>query len=341
VKNTYQNQIFQTIKSFAGEKNILAIPKSFIRFCDEDLYIGLFLSQIVYLSDKGSREDGYIYKSNKEWKEDYFLSDYAIRKAKKYLEDKGIIETKLIKANGAPTTHYRLNREKFTKLFMEFLQDKEGSSNGFVEINDSSNNMDSSKSTNGFEVDESNNNIDSLKSTNGIVESNETLTEITTEINNNKNNKKGEFEKIKNAFKKAFATNPNSFQLEKIKEYMINGLSKQLIMTTLEHSGLGGHNQTFFFNRLSMLVEDEIYTVDQLNSVLSQKNTFKNDSSSSKKETKSSQQQSKEPNYKWKDFFIDYDKYKEWALHFKFKIIIFNYIYHFKQNLSKSLKIDF
>ena len=311
MKNTYQNQIFQTIKSFAGEKNILAIPKSFIRFCDEDLYIGLFLSQIVYLSDKGSREDGYIYKSNKEWKEDYFLSDYAIRKAKKHLEDKGIIETKLIKANGAPTTHYRLNRKKFTELFMEFLQDKECSSNGFVEINDSSDNMVSSKSTNGFEGDKSSNNMDSLKSTNGIVESNETLTEITTEINNNKNNKKGEFEKIKNAFKKAFATNPNSFQLEKIKEYMINGLSKQLIMTTLEHSGLGGHNQTFFFNRLSMLVEDEIYTVDQLNSVLSQKNTFKNDSSSSKKETKSSQQQSKEPNYKWKDFFIDYDKYKE------------------------------
>ncbi|MFW5891598.1 MAG: replication protein, partial [bacterium] len=104
MNSTYQHQIFKTIKSFAGEKNILAIPKSFIRFCDEDLYIGLFLSQIVYLSDKGSREDGFIYKSNKEWKEDYFLSDYAIRKAKNYLQDKGIIETKLIKANGAPTT---------------------------------------------------------------------------------------------------------------------------------------------------------------------------------------------------------------------------------------------
>ncbi len=315
MKNTYQNQIFQTIKSFAGEKNILAIPKSFIRFCDEDLYIGLFLSQIVYLSDKGSREDGYIYKSNKEWKEDYFLSDYAIRKAKKYLEDKEIIETKLIKANGAPTTHYKLNREKFTKLFMEFLQNKEGSSNGFVEINDSSNSMDSSKSTNGFETNKSNDNMDSLKSTNGIVESNETLTEITTEINNNKNNKKSEFEKIKNYFRKSFSKLPNRIQLEKIKEYMLNGINEQLIIATIEHCGLGGHNEKFFFNRLSMLLEDEIYKVDQLESVLSQNKSFKSKSGGSQKNKSTSQksdsQQQNNSNYKWKDFFIDFDKYKE------------------------------
>lgn len=318
MNSTYQRQIFQTIKSFAGEKNILAIPKSFIRFCDKDLYIGLFLSQIIYLSDKGNREDGYIYKSNKEWKEDYFLSDYAIRKAKKYLEEKGIIKTKLIKANGAPTTHYKLNTKKFTELFMKFLQNKEGTSNGFVEINDSSDSMESSKSTNGFETDNPSNSMDSLKSTNGIVESNETLTEITTEINNNKknNNKKSDFEKIKKYFNKSFSTYPNDFQLEKIKEYILNGLSEQLILKTIEHCGLGGHNQAFCFNRLSMLVEDEIYTLDQLNSVLSQNKSFKKESNELKnnksvsKKTKSNKQQS-DSDYKWKDFFIDPDKYKE------------------------------
>jgi len=272
---TYQSQIFQTIKSFAGEKNILAVPKSFIRFCDENLYTGLFLSQIIYLSDKGSREDGFIYKSNKEWKEDYFLSDYAIRQAKKYLEDKGIIETKLIKANGAPTTHYKLKKEKFTELFMKFLQNEEATSNG-------------------------------------IVENNETLTEITTEINNNKkNNKKSEFEKISQVFQKAFSTTPNNFQLEKIKEFMLNGISEQLIIKTIEYCGLGGHNQSFFFNRLSMLLEDEIYNIDQLNSVLSQNRSLKNNSGDSGKDNLEPKNNQSASNYKWKDFFIDYDKYKE------------------------------
>jgi hypothetical protein len=311
---TYQSQIFQTIKSFAGEKNILAVPKSFIRFCDENLYTGLFLSQIIYLSDKGSREDGFIYKSNKEWKNDYFLSDYAIRQAKKYLEDKGIIETKLIKANGAPTTHYKLKKQKFTELFMEFLQNEEGPSNGFVEINETSDSMESSKSTNGFEVNEGSDSMDSLKSTNGIVENNETLTEITTEINNNKkNNKKSEFEKISQVFQKAFSTTPNNFQLEKIEEFMVNGISEQLIIKTIEHCGLGGHNQSFFFNRLSMLLEDEIYNIDQLNSVLSQNISFKNNSANSGNDNLDSKnkQSQTDSDYKWKDFFIDYDKFKE------------------------------
>jgi hypothetical protein len=128
---------------------------------------------------------------------------------------------------------------------------------------------------------------------------------------NNKNNKKNEFQKIENQFKKAFSVNLNSFQFEKIKEYMLNGLSEQLILKTIEHCGLGGHNQAFFFNRLSMLVEDKIYTVDQLNSVLSQANTFKNNANNSKNESKGNEQKSKESNYKWKDFFIDFDKYKE------------------------------
>ena len=311
---TYQNKIFQTIKSFAGEKNILAIPKSFIRFCDENLYTGLFLSQIIYLSDKGSREDGFIYKSNKEWKKDYFLSDYAIRQAKKYLEDKEIIETKLIKANGAPTTHYKLKKQKFTELFMEFLQNEEGSSNGFVEINETSDSMESSKSTNGFETDNPSHNMDSLKSTNGIVEYNETLTEITTEINNNKkNNKKSQFEKINQEFQKSFSTSLNNIQLEKIKEYMLEGLSENLILKTIEYCGLGGHNQMFFFNRLSMLLEDEIYDIDQLNSVLSQNKSLNKDSGVSKnnKSDSKNNQSQNDSDYKWSDFFIDYDKFKE------------------------------
>jgi hypothetical protein len=311
---TYQSQIFQTIKSFAGEKNILAIPKSFIRFCDENLYTGLFLSQIIYLSDKGSREDGFIYKSNKEWKKDYFLSDYAIRQAKKYLEDKGIIETKLIKANGAPTTHYKLKKQKFTELFMEFLQNEEGSSNGFVEINETSDSMESSKSTNGFETDNPSHNMDSLKSTNGIVEYNETLTEITTEINNNKkNNKKSQFEKINQEFQKSFSTSLNNIQLEKIKEYMLEGLSENLILKTIEYCGLGGHNQMFFFNRLSMLLEDEIYDIDQLNSVLSQNKSLNKDSGVSKNNESDSKNNlsQNDSDYKWRDFFIDPDKYKE------------------------------
>ncbi|WP_160143031.1 hypothetical protein [Halanaerobium hydrogeniformans] len=56
-----------------------------------------------------------------------------------------------------------------------------------------------------------------------------------------------------------------------------------------------------------MLVEDEIYTVDQLDNVLStNKSTH-----SSQKNNSSEDNKQDDSDYKWKDFFIDFSKYKE------------------------------
>ena len=240
----FKQQTFELIKSFAGEKKILAIPTAFIEYCDGDIEIGLFLSQLIYLCDKGSRDDGYIYKSNKEWEEEYYLTDYTVRKSKKYLEkDKGIIKTKLIKANGSPTTHYKLLKDKFTKSFLQFLKYR-----------------DSLKSTNG-NVENNKSNLrkqqnHSLKSTNGNVENNKSLTEITTEITSksttdiNNNKKKRSYEKFKEAFGSI-----NKIQKRKISNYKI---SNKLLYDTIENVALGGHNPTFLFNKLDDLKNNDI-----------------------------------------------------------------------------------
>jgi hypothetical protein len=59
-----------------------------------------------------------------------------------------------------------------------------------------------------------------------------------------------------------------------------------------------------------MLLKDDICTVEKLNDVINQNNSFNKNTSNSENENKK-QQQSKESDYKWKDFFIDPDKYKE------------------------------
>jgi hypothetical protein len=99
-------------------------------------------------------------------------------------------------------------------------------------------------------------------------------------------------------------------QLEKIKEYIDKGISERLILKTIEYCGLGDHNQSFLFNRFQMLLKDDICTVKKLNDVINQNNFLNKNTSDSKSENKKNQQ-SKEADYKWKDFFIDYDKYKE------------------------------
>jgi hypothetical protein len=109
------------ISHFAGQQNVIGVPRAFCQFMG-DLEGGVFLSQVIYWSDKGGGTPGWFYKSYEEWEEELMLSQYKVRKFSDQLKDMGILETKLKKANGAPTVHYRLDYEKFTKRFIEFLR---------------------------------------------------------------------------------------------------------------------------------------------------------------------------------------------------------------------------
>lgn len=127
------------IRQLSGVGNTLTIPRLYARFMGS-LDGGLFLNQLVFWSDKGKRPDGFIYKARPEWTAETTLSDYALRKATKALKAKGLLETKVLKANGAPTLHYRLDLAALVEALTRFANN----ANGNVEINES----DSSKSTN-------------------------------------------------------------------------------------------------------------------------------------------------------------------------------------------------
>ena len=68
---------------------------------------GIFLSQLFYWSGKGSNADGWIYKTQAEWKEETELSAYEQKTARETLKGLGLIEEKL---KGIPAQlYYRLN----------------------------------------------------------------------------------------------------------------------------------------------------------------------------------------------------------------------------------------
>ena len=169
------------ITQFSGKENTIAVNTAYCKFVGRDLSIGAFLSQCIYWSDKSSRKDGFFYKARHEWEDEIFLSDYTIRKATKLLTDMEILETKLIKANGCPTLHYRVKMETFLEKFGAFLMEEKKKmeeenvqtveNTGIVEIN---------------KWNLRNQQMESLDSTNGIVEINKTLTEITTETTTKK-----------------------------------------------------------------------------------------------------------------------------------------------------------
>lgn len=120
-KPSNHKQVINLIKSLTGQANVLTIPRVFMEYTGS-LDAALFLSQILYWSDKGD-EEGWFYKTYLEWKKELCLGEYEIRKSIKLLrDDKGIIETKIKKANGNPTLHFRLKIVEFSDSFLEFLQ---------------------------------------------------------------------------------------------------------------------------------------------------------------------------------------------------------------------------
>jgi hypothetical protein len=122
-KTSAREATLATIRTLTGQANILTIPREFINYTGS-LDCALFLSQLLYWSDKAGRSDGFIYKSYEDWKTEIHLSEYEVRKAANKLKGLGILETKLKKANGSPTLHYRLDFDKFSESFLNFLQEQ-------------------------------------------------------------------------------------------------------------------------------------------------------------------------------------------------------------------------
>lgn len=120
-RKSNQQIVFDAIRSMTGQANILTIPRIFVDLVG-DLETALFLSQVLYWSDKGSQDGGWFYKTYAEWEEEICLNEYKVRKAKNKLEEMGLIETKIKKANGNPTVHYRLKPKAFTDWFLKNLK---------------------------------------------------------------------------------------------------------------------------------------------------------------------------------------------------------------------------
>lgn len=160
-----------------------------------DVCAAILYQQLYYWSDKGTREDGFIYKTKEEIQEETALTRDQQDRARKKLEKLGWLETKLMKANGAPTLHYRC----LTKLFPISTKRANG-----LETKESEQLSDSDGSINQFPI--------SGKPANGLVgnplmdsrETHDSITEITTEITTKNKNIDTYVSLFNELFKKSF-----------------------------------------------------------------------------------------------------------------------------------------
>lgn len=132
-----QRAVFDLIADLTGQDRKLTIPRTFIEWLDGDHLAALMLSQVLYWSSRTRDPEGWFYKSAKGWEIELAMSQYQQTRAIKKLAIAGV-ETKLKKANGAPTVHYRISQPVFSKWIMEKLENRpdpitEKLENGFRE----------------------------------------------------------------------------------------------------------------------------------------------------------------------------------------------------------------
>jgi hypothetical protein len=116
----YPNLIQTMLALAPNGDNVVIVARAFVEFTGS-LEAGLFLSQMLYWTPRAKRPDGFIAKSDEEWQEELCLTRYGVRKARKTLEEMEVLETKLKKWDGAPTTHYRLDQTELHKQWIDWI----------------------------------------------------------------------------------------------------------------------------------------------------------------------------------------------------------------------------
>lgn len=117
------NEIKNIIHSFSGNERHITIPKIYLELTG-DFNTAALLNQLVFWSDKTKRKDGFFYKSYKEWEEEICLSQYQVSRSIKQLKEMKVVDTKLKKADGAPTIHYYVNMEVLSQSIINKLDNR-------------------------------------------------------------------------------------------------------------------------------------------------------------------------------------------------------------------------
>jgi len=115
-----QREVFDLVKHLTGQPNVLTIPRAFIAYTGS-LEAALLLSQIIYWSDRTSNPQGWFWKSYREWEEELSLSKHKVNTAVNQIKSKGFLKTRVRKANGTPTLHYKLDANAFIASISVFL----------------------------------------------------------------------------------------------------------------------------------------------------------------------------------------------------------------------------
>ncbi len=112
-------------KATSKDLQSVVVPLELFEYAGETQK-AVFLARLIYLSDKGSKPNGFIWKSYPEWKREIGLSQSQVERIVKDFQERRILIAKKMMAasgngNASNTWHYKLLMNKFLADFKKFL----------------------------------------------------------------------------------------------------------------------------------------------------------------------------------------------------------------------------
>ena len=141
--------LYNAIREFSGQKNCVVIQRPYVLMSGGDYNLAAVLSQLVFLSGLTTRNDGWFYKKYDELADELSLTAdqvrYAVSKLKKKFPT--VLFTKVKKADGVPTVHYRIDGDELiNKMFAHSMTEQDAVSvqnlNGNLPISTNNNELD-------------------------------------------------------------------------------------------------------------------------------------------------------------------------------------------------------
>lgn len=115
-----QQDVYALLFRLSGASRPIVIHPDLVHFMG-GMPAAAFLSQLLFWSDKGA-DDGWFYKTYKEWEDETTLSEYLVRKYADACVEMGFLEKEVRKVaarKGDTAVHYRLDVGKFFEKLIE------------------------------------------------------------------------------------------------------------------------------------------------------------------------------------------------------------------------------
>lgn len=103
-----------------GNENAITIHKEVVDFFGGDYESAIMLEQLLYWTPRATIPGGWISKSDKEWRDEIYLSRHQIKRVRELFISYGFLETKVKRYNSVPTMHYRIVMAKLEHYWNRF-----------------------------------------------------------------------------------------------------------------------------------------------------------------------------------------------------------------------------